>query len=151
MCIWVETERFYGFYSCSVCNSFSDTGQSPVNVNIVAPKLGALHTLHPPPQNGNLSKTALMILTEFRHLWRLILMCTCIGVIFRNIRVRTLGPKTRNVGFVRTGFTGRTDFTAVRYWAANSGLPSCSRFRFHDNVVNVVKWMCCLRSEFSDM
>jgi hypothetical protein len=41
------------------------------------------------------------------------------------------------VGFVDTGFIGRTDLIFVRYLAANSGLPSRNRFRFQGNVVKV--------------
>jgi hypothetical protein len=43
MCPLLATERLDGFYSYSVFRSFSVTGQSSVNINILAPKIGVLH------------------------------------------------------------------------------------------------------------
>jgi hypothetical protein len=53
------------------------------------------------------------------------------------ITVRALGAQMRNVGFVDTGFIGRTDLIVVRYSAANSGLRSKNRFRVQGNAVKV--------------
>jgi hypothetical protein len=44
---------------------------------------------------------------------------------------------TQNFGFVGTGFTSQTDLTAVRYSAANSGLPTINRFCLQVGVVEV--------------
>jgi hypothetical protein len=41
----------------------------------------------------------------------------------RKITVRILEAQTRNVDFVETGFTDRTDFIVVRYSVTNNGLP----------------------------
>jgi hypothetical protein len=43
----------------------------------------------------------------------------------------------RDVDFVETTFTGRTDFIVVRYSATYNGLPSNNRFRFQGNIVEV--------------
>jgi hypothetical protein len=113
MCTSLAPERFYGFYSTSVCNSLSDTGRSPVNVHILAPKLGALH-MRPLPTKWQFFENSSNGFDEISAICGdLILKCTCIGGIFRNIKVRALGAQIQNVGFIRTGFTGRTDVTVV--------------------------------------
>jgi hypothetical protein len=56
--------------------------------------------------------------------------------VFRVLNIRALGAHTRNVDFVGTGFTGRTDSILVWNSATNNGLPSSNRFRFQGNVIN---------------
>jgi hypothetical protein len=51
--------------------------------------------------------------------------------------MRALRAQTRNVDFVETGFTSRTDFIVIRYSVTNNVLPSNSRFLFHVEVVEV--------------
>jgi hypothetical protein len=51
--------------------------------------------------------------------------------------IRAPGNETRNVDFVETGFTGRTDFIVVRYWVTITGLPINNRFRFYGNKFKV--------------
>jgi hypothetical protein len=57
--------------------------------------------------------------------------------IFRKIMVHTVGAKMQSVDFVKTGFTGQTHFTVIRYSATNNGLGSKSQFCFQANVLKV--------------
>jgi hypothetical protein len=49
--------------------------------------------------------------------------------------VSALQVQMRNINFLETGFTGRTDFIVVRYSVTNNGL--LSRFRFQGYVIKV--------------
>jgi hypothetical protein len=48
----------------------------------------------------------------------------------------TRGSETRNVNFLKTAFTGQTDFTVVPYSAANIGLQS-NNYERHDSMEKV--------------
>jgi hypothetical protein len=57
------------------------------------------------------------------------------GNIFGKIMVHILGAQMRNVCFVKSGFTGLTDFAVVWYSATINGLPGSSQFCFQCIVV----------------
>jgi hypothetical protein len=58
------------------------------------------------------------------------------GVNFRKITLRAARAQKRNMDFVLTTFTGRTDFL-VRCSVAEIGLPSSGGVRFQDNFVTL--------------
>jgi hypothetical protein len=59
------------------------------------------------------------------------------GNIFGKITVQILGAEIRNVYFVKSGFTGLTDFIVVWYSVTSIGLLGSSQFRFQCIVVMV--------------
>jgi hypothetical protein len=60
-----------------------------------------------------------------------------LGGIFKKVAVRSLLAQTRNVDFVETAFTSRTDLIFVRYSFSSNCVPSKDRFRFLGNAAKV--------------
>jgi hypothetical protein len=58
ICIWLAPEWLERFYSYSVLKNFSIQSWCPANLNILAPKIGALET-GPKTQNGDFQKKQL--------------------------------------------------------------------------------------------
>jgi hypothetical protein len=62
-----STGVFDGFYSYSAFKSLSITCRGPVNINILSPKIEALHSPPPPKHKISiLSKTAVTDLIKFQ-------------------------------------------------------------------------------------
>jgi hypothetical protein len=59
----------------------------------------------------------------------------CIGGVFREVSVRSLGAQTRNVQFFETSSAGRTDCAVVWYSVIKNGLPSNNRVCYQGKVV----------------
>jgi hypothetical protein len=61
-----------------------------------------------------------------------------IGCIMRKITLRALVAQKRNIDYVETVFTSRTDYVIVRYSVTNNWLPIINRLRFEGNVVKPI-------------
>jgi hypothetical protein len=65
MCVSLAPERLGGFYSYLVLNNLFITGRLPLNMNILVPKIRALH-LCPKEENVSFLESRLKNLIKFR-------------------------------------------------------------------------------------
>jgi hypothetical protein len=128
-----ENLQSNGSDSYSLFKILSVIARSSVNLNIRAPKLGALQMVHPVKIDflENDFKETRQISVIYRDNPRK-QNFTC--GIFRKIMVCSFRAQKQIADFVETGYTGQTDLTVAWYPSTNNDLPNNNLFIFQYKV-----------------